>query len=119
MTDKLRLYLHQMQVAASDVCDFTKGMDKAAFLENLIVQRAVGMSILMLGEAVVRLARDNPEFLVDHPEIPWQNILGLRNRIAHGYFNIDLNIVWETANTSLPNLLDQLQFLRNIHAQGE
>jgi uncharacterized protein with HEPN domain len=118
MTDKLRLYLHQMQVAASDVCDFTKGME-AAFLENLIVQRAVGMSILMLGEAVVRLARDNPEFLVDHPEIPWQNILGLRNRIAHGYFNIDLNIVWETANTSLPNLLDQLQFLRNIHAQGE
>src|SRR4051812_17998711 len=119
MTDRLQLYLHQMQVAASDVCNFIEGMDKAAFLDNLIVQRAVGMSILMLGEAVVRLARDNPEFPVDHPEIPWQNIQGLRNRIAHGYFDIDLDIVWDTANASLPELLSQLDALRHWRAQGE
>jgi len=108
-----------MQVSASDACDFVKGMNKDAFLKNLIVQRAVGMSILMLGEAVVRLARDNPEFLAEHPDIPWQNIQGLRNRIAHGYFEIDLNIVWETVTKSLPDLLDQLQLLHNWRAQGE
>jgi len=119
MTDRLQLYLHQMQVAASDACDFIKGMDKTAFLSNLVVQRAVGMSILMLGEAVVRLAKDNPEFLIEHPDIPWQNIQGLRNRIARGYFDIDLSIVWETVSKSLPDFLNQLQALRNWRAQGE
>lgn len=119
MTERLPLYLQQMHMAASDASDFVKGMDKDAFLKNLIVQRAVGMSILILGEAVVRLVRDHPEFPVEHPEIPWKDIQGLRNRIAHGYFEIDLTIVWETATISLPELLDQLQFLHSWRAQGE
>jgi uncharacterized protein with HEPN domain len=108
-----------MQTAASDACGFVAGMKREDFLKDVLVQRAVGMSILMLGEAVIRLVRDYPEFLLDHPNMPWQEIQGLRNRIAHGYFDIDLNIVWETAHVSLPDFLDKLQMLQNWHAQGE
>lgn len=119
MSDRLQLYLHQMEAAGSDVCRFVEGMSREAFLKDVLVQRAVGMSLLMLGEAVVRLAREYPEILVDHPEIPWTEIQGLRDRIAHGYFDIDLTIVWETTRTSLPDLLERLKALRNWRAQGE
>lgn len=119
MTDRTSLYLHQMRNAASDVVRFTQGMDRDGFLKDLLVQRAVGMSILMLGEAVVRMAKDNSEFVLLHPEVPWSEIQGLRNRIAHGYFEIDLGIVWETARVAIPDFLDKLQLIENWHAEGE
>lgn len=43
-----------------------------------------------------------------HPAIPWRNIRGMRNRIAHGYFDINLDVVWDTVHTALPDLLPQL-----------
>lgn len=119
MTDRLRLYLHQMQTAASEACRFIDGMDRDEFLKDVLVQRAVGMSILMLGEAVTRLAKEYPDVLINRSDIPWHDIQGLRNRIAHGYFEIDLNIVWETAATSLPDFLCKLDSLHNWRAQGE
>jgi uncharacterized protein with HEPN domain len=119
MTDRQSLYLHQMRMAASDIGDFVDGMDRDAFLNDVLVQRAVGMSILMIGEAVIRLVREYPEFPSDHPELPWSEIQGLRNRIAHGYFDIDMNIVWETARHSIPEFLNKLQALESWRAQGE
>lgn len=119
MTDRRPLYLHQMRTAAADVVGFIEGMSRDDFRKNVMVQRAVGMSILMLAEAGLRLSKEYPEFPVDHPEIPWPAIQGLRNRIAHGYFDIDLDIVWRTASVSLPELIDQLHALGNWRAQGE
>ena len=54
----------------------------------------------------------SPDFTVEHPQIPWRGMRGLRNRIAHGYFDLDLEIVWETVNAALPELLKQLSDLR-------
>lgn len=119
MTDRLPLYLHQMRTAAGDAVKFIDGMNVDDFRKDLLVQRAVGMSILMLGEAALRLSREHPEFLVDHPEFPWPAIQGLRNRIAHGYFDIDLDIVWRTTSVSLPDLIAKLHALQNWRAQGE
>ena len=119
MSDRLLLHLQQIEAAAADACRFTKGMDQEAFGTDLLVQRAVGMSILMLGEAAVRIIKENADFVVDHPEIPWNEISGLRNRIAHGYFTIDLDIIWHTVQVSLPDLLDKLQAATHWRAQGE
>jgi uncharacterized protein with HEPN domain len=47
----------------------------------------------------------HPEFANKHPEVPWRSMRGMRNRIAHGYFEINLDIVWETVQTALPELL--------------
>jgi len=49
-----------------------------------------------------------PDFAAQHPEIPWKQMRGMRNRMAHGYFEIDLEIVWDTIQTSLPDLECQL-----------
>ncbi|MEB2842890.1 DUF86 domain-containing protein [Rhizobiales bacterium RZME27] len=119
MTDSRALYLHQMRTAAADVVRFIEAMSNEDFRQNVMVQRAVGMSILMLGEAALRLSREYPEFPVDHPEFPWPAIQDLRNRIANGYFDIELDIVWRAASVSLPELIDQLHALGNWRAQGE
>jgi len=53
------------------------------------------------------------EFVQSHPDIPWRNMRGMRNRIAHGYFEINLDIVWDTVQTALPELLKQLPAVCN------
>ncbi len=46
-------------------------------------------------------------------DVPWRNMKGMRNRIAHGYFDINLDVVWETAQTALPQLLGRLPTIRS------
>ena len=53
------------------------------------------------------------EFSEAHPEGPWHSMRGMRNRIAHGYFDINLDVVWDTVQTALPELLKQLSAVRN------
>jgi uncharacterized protein with HEPN domain len=71
-------------------------------------QQATILNILVIGEAATKLLKDYPEFLERYPEVPWRNMKGMRNRIAHGYFDINLDVVWETIQTALPALLDRL-----------
>lgn len=59
---------------------------------------------MTIGEAAARIANEHKEFAAAHPEIPWPQMRGMRNRMAHGYFDIDLNIVWRTVQSSLPAL---------------
>ncbi len=49
-----------------------------------------------------------PEFAEDHSEIPWRSMRGMRNRIAHGYFDINLDVLWDTVQTALPELAAQI-----------
>lgn len=66
------------------------------------------MNLIILGEAATRLMDQYPDFTDTHPEIPWRSMRGMRNRIAHGYFDINLDTVWETVQTALPELLTLL-----------
>jgi uncharacterized protein with HEPN domain len=75
---------------------------KAAFLKDEKTQDAVLMRLLALGEEISHLSDD---FQEKHPELDWFKIVGLRNRIAHGYFEIDAEVVWETVTG---NSLDEL-----------
>lgn len=77
------------------------------------------MTLIILGEGVTRLECDYPAVVRDHPEIEWQQIIGMRDRAAHGYLTLDMNIIWETVQSSIPDLLDRLQTLRHWRRQGE
>lgn len=94
-----------MVQGATDALAFTEGMDEADFLADLRTQRAVVMSLMILGEAASRVLADHPEFTEAHPGIPWRGMRGMRNRIAHGYFDIDLHVVWQTVRSELPSLI--------------
>ncbi len=66
------------------------------------------MSIIVIGEAATKVMEVYPEFAQRNPEVPWRSMRGMRNRIAHGYFDINLDVVWDTVQLALPELLEQL-----------
>jgi len=92
---------------------FIEGMNKDDFLADKRTKGAVVMSLIVIGEATTRILDRYPAFAVRHPEISWQAMRGMRNRIAHGYIDINYNIVWEAVETALPGLLARLPALRD------
>ena len=98
--------------AATDACGFVEGLAKADFLEDKRTQQAVIMSLIIIGEAATKVMDGYAEFAHAHGQVPWRNMRGMRNRIAHGYFDINLDVVWDTVQTALPELLKQLPSVR-------
>ena len=105
-------YLDHMQQAASDACSFVEGLAKSEFLEDRRTQQAVIMSLIIIGEAATKVMDGYADFANTHAQVPWRSMRGMRNRIAHGYFDIDLEVVWETVQSALPTLLSQLAEVR-------
>ena len=91
--NRLADYLGHMQQAAQDACDFIEGLDKNDFIEDKRTQQAVIMSLIIIGEAATKVMDGYAEFIQVHTQVPWRSMRGMRNRIAHGYF--DLNQTWE------------------------
>ena len=110
--NRLSDYLDHMQQAAMDACSFIDGLGKADFLDDKRTQQAVIMSLIIIGEASTNVMDDYALFTQAHPEVPWRSMRGMRNRIAHGYFDINLDVVWETVLAALPELLKQLPTVR-------
>jgi uncharacterized protein with HEPN domain len=101
-----------MRQATADAQTFTEGMAQADFMQDRRTQQAVVMNLIVLGEAATKVMDQFPEFAASHAEIPWRNMRGMRNRIAHGYFDINLEVVWDTVKSALPALKSQLDVLR-------
>jgi uncharacterized protein with HEPN domain len=110
---RLTDYLDHMQQAAKDACSFVEGLGKDDFLADKRTQQAVIMSLIVIGEAATKIMDQHAEFTDQHLEVPWRNMRGMRNRIAHGYFDINLEVVWDTVQAALPDLLEKLVHLRN------
>ena len=70
------------------------------------------MSLIIIGEAATKVMEGYVAFTEAHPQVPWRNMRGMHNRMAHGYFDIDLDVVWKTAQEWLPELLKQLPAVR-------
>ncbi len=110
--NRLPDYLDHMQQAATDACAFVDGLGKADFLEDKRTQQAVIMSLIIIGEAATKVMDSYAEFTQTHTQVPWRSMRGMRNRIAHGYFDINLDVVWDTVQSALPELLKQLAGVR-------
>lgn len=105
-------YLSHMIEAVALAQSYVEGMDKATFLDDRKTQQAVIMNIPIIGEAATKLAEKHLEFTSRHPQIPWNSMRGMRNRLAHGYFEINLDIVWDTLKNELPGLKTALVEVR-------
>jgi uncharacterized protein with HEPN domain len=110
--NRLSDYLDHMQQAATDACSFVEGLAKEDFLEDKRTQQAVIMNLIIIGETVTKVMDGYAEFSQAHGQVPWRNMRGMRNRIAHGYFDINLDVVWDTVQTALPELFKQLPSVR-------
>ena len=110
--NRLPDYLGHMFQAAADACSFVQGQAKDDFLADKRTQQAVIMSLIIIGEAATKVMDGYADFAQAHPQVPWRAMRGMRNRIAHGYFDINLEVVWNTVQLALPELLRQLPSVR-------
>ena len=110
--NRLADYLDHMQQAAMDACAFVEGLTQEDFRDDKRTQQAVIMSLIILGEAATKVMDGYPDFVQAQTQVPWRNMRGMRNRIAHGDFDINLDVVWDTVQTALPELLKLLPAVR-------
>jgi len=106
-------YIGHMLEAAQLACSYIEGFDKNDFLADKRTQQAVILNIVVMGEAAGKLVQDNPLLVEHYPQVPWKSIKGMRNRIAHGYFDINLDIVWDTVRDALPPFIETLIIIRD------
>lgn len=93
--NRLPDYIDHTQQAAADACSFVEGLSKDDFLADKRTQQAVIMNFIVIGEAATKVLDGYAEFTQAHPEVPWRSMRNIRNRMSHGYFDINLDVVWE------------------------
>ena len=86
------IYLSHVLTALSDIKEFTEGMTKKDFLKNKMAEHAVVRNIEVVGEASKNLSA---RFKEKHKDVPWKDMIKMRNKVTHFYFGIDYNIVWK------------------------
>lgn len=99
-------YLLDMLLAARDAVGFARGLTYAQFGESRLHQNAILKAIEIVGEAAARITSETKQA---HPDIAWPEIIGMRNRLVHGYFEVNLKRVWETVQDDLPRLIALIQ----------
>lgn len=106
-----RLYLTDIVDAIDRVLEYT-AQGRSAFLADRKTQDAVSKNVAVMGEAVRSVSQTTRDA---HPEIPWSDIAGMRDRLVHGYFRVDLNIVWDVVENDLPGFRAAIErLLRDV-----
>jgi uncharacterized protein with HEPN domain len=102
-------YVEHILDAARQACGYVAGMSKEVFMQDRKTQDAVILKLLVIGEAAAQILDEHSSFAEQRPDIPWNQMKGMRNRMVHGYFETNLDLVWETVQVFLPELERKLQ----------
>ena len=106
-------YLEHVLEAIRRIRRYTRDLDRDGFERDEQVQDAVIRNLEIIGEAARRLLEEYPDVMARYPQVPWKTAYATRNRLAHGYFEIDWNVVWDTVQRSLPEFERQVQQIRD------
>lgn len=102
--DEIRL--RHILDAAREAVDFTEGQCRV----DLDADRKLSLSLVRLLEIIGEAARGvTIEFRRKYSKLPWKSMIGMRDRLIHGYFDINLDVVWETVANDLPSLIDKIE----------
>lgn len=100
------LYLQDILTSISRIEDYTKSLSLKDLEDDWKTIDAVVRNLEILGEA----AKNMPEEVVEkYPDIPWSNMVSMRNKVIHEYFGVDLDILWKTIKEDLPLLEKQIE----------
>ena len=92
--------------AAREAVAFAKGRSRA----DLDSDRKLNLSLVRLLEMIGEAAKGiSQEFRDSHSDLPWKSVIGMRDRLIHGYFDVNLDVVWETVTKDLPALIAKLE----------
>jgi uncharacterized protein with HEPN domain len=100
------VYLRHILDAIATVEEYLQGVDEEKFMDTRLIQDGVIRQIEIIGEAVRHVSKEIREA---YPEIPWQDAAGMRDKLIHGYFGVDIEEVWSTARDDLPLLREQVK----------
>jgi uncharacterized protein with HEPN domain len=104
-----RDYLKHMLDAVQQIRQYTLGKTAENFRGDRLLQDAVVRNIEVLGEASKNLLNAVPDAASRYPRIPFAEIYAMRNQLSHGYFTIDLDVVWNSIQHDIPELQRELQ----------
>jgi uncharacterized protein with HEPN domain len=107
--DRLADYLDHVLQAIDRIRRYVGAIDEAAFLRDELVQDAVIRNLEIIGEASHSIETRFPAFALAHPALPLAFAYQMRNAVAHGYYKVDLGIVWRTIVADLPGFRDSVQ----------
>ena len=107
-------YLIDILEAREHIATYISDLDYEDFLDSRMVQDAVMRNLQIIGEAVKRLS---PELKAEHPDLPWREMAGLRDRIVHDYFGINYEIVWSVIAEEMPVLVPRIEAIADSEAQ--
>ncbi|MBI5016371.1 MAG: DUF86 domain-containing protein [Deltaproteobacteria bacterium] len=105
------VFLNHVLAAIRQIRTYLGGLDFQAFFENRLVQDAVVRQLEVIGEASRNLSE---ELRAAHPDVPWGQIIGMRNRLTHAYFEVDLGVVWDVAEEDLPELKQSVEAILGL-----
>lgn len=108
MRDDDRVRIQHMIDAANAIQEFMSGRQRRDLDDDLMLLFAVVRAVAIIGEAAAQLSQETRD---RSAEIEWHAIISMRNRLIHGYFDVDKEIVWITATQEVPPLVDQLRHL--------
>jgi uncharacterized protein with HEPN domain len=106
--DRDAAYMWDMREEARNIGSFIKDISYARFVQDKVIRYAVERSLLIIGEAANHVSDKYKE---THSEIPWQQIIGQRNVLAHEYGDIKVDRIWFSVTVSVPSLLKALDGL--------
>lgn len=111
--DILRIpdYLGHIVEAIERIHRYIEDMDEVSFLDDEKTQDAVVRNFEIIGEASRNIERYHSDYAEAHPQVPWTFMYAMRNRVAHGYFKVDFELVWKTIHEDLPELHGQVREL--------
>ncbi len=99
-------FLLDILIAAREIRSFTEGMSYSDFVRNREKQLVVVKLVEIVGEAAARVGDATRQA---HPNVPWKNMIGMRNRLVHAYFEVDLALVWDVARRRIVDLVTYLE----------
>lgn len=111
--DELRVrdYLDHILEAIERIDRYVGSMNEPEFQRDDKTQDAVIRNFEVIGEACRNVERYHPDFASRYPEVPWSIAYEMRNALAHGYFLVDMEVVWRTIHSDLPGMAEQVQRL--------
>ena len=113
--DILRIpdYLGHIVEAIERIHRYIEDVSEIDFLDDEKTQDAVVRNFEIIGEASHNIELYHTAFASDHPEVPWLLMYTMRNRVAHGYFKVDFELIWKTIHEDLPELHKQVRALQD------